>query len=452
MTASIPAGHGRARDGSDSPESIEAAYAVLGPEAARIYRLFGVHPGDALSVDAVAAACHLTGFAAQKLLDGLTMAGLAEETTTDNIDDGAGTYRLHPPALTHARGLAATDPDRKRLWQRLAEWFLDGTFAAGRRLTPYRQDPPAVFTVLPRNVVVLDGRDQALDWLELELDNLQAVITALEEDQPLLAYQIAWGMWPVFHLLRQHTVRQRVDEIMVRCAVRLDHPPRIIEAWCRAGWGHYDRGEYADAVAVFGQAQDLCARSGDKSGAASAASGMGMTALALGHTDDAYQLLRDQEAVFAALRAHRAAGIAAYRIGLVHAAGGAHPLALTALTRAVTVLREGAPPDLYHLHLAGIAQARALIRCGRPDEAKAVLLEALREMTVLRSLHGQAEALLGLAEHAIDRGDTRLVYRRLAHAAECYAGAGDHADVALVHRLIAAHRPAVPGRPAGTAL
>ncbi|WP_246274825.1 tetratricopeptide repeat protein [Phytohabitans houttuyneae] len=423
------------RDGDSVQGTFDVSYRALDPAAARCYRALGLHPGPDFGVPVMAAALHRGLDEAEDLLDRLVEASL--------LSEGAQ-RRYHPHDLIrlHAREVAGGDADAPSTTLRILEWYLAGALSADRVLTPYRhRDPVDPFTELDAGTVRHDSRQEALEWLETERDNLVAAVQRAASDLPLLAWRIADSMWPLFLLRRHHRDRMLVDRVAVECAVRLgdrDREARMLRRWAFA---HFDVGMLEEAERHFERSRYLCDALGDQYGVASAVEGLGMVAAASHRYEAAVDHFGQQERLCRELGEHRRTGLALLNLG------GAHN-ALSRPDRAVRHLREADSIfagldgiDPYNHARVGIELARALGRLGDFAPARMRLRAALGEMRGVGSPRGVAAALHRLGELALLAGDHRSAGSHLASALQLYEELAD-TEVSEVRRLLALVPPA----------
>ncbi|HEX6467973.1 MAG TPA: BTAD domain-containing putative transcriptional regulator [Streptosporangiaceae bacterium] len=183
----------------DDATAVRAAfswsYRALGPDAARTFRLLGLHPGPDLSLEAVSA---LTGAGAQRaraLLHTLTDGHLLQETSHDR-------FQLHDLLRAYALDRAHADEpadERAAAIRRLLDWYQHTADAADRVLMPQRLhvplDPPEP-PVRPRE---LPSPAAALTWCEGERLNLVAITRfAAETGRHDVAWKIPCSLWSYF--------------------------------------------------------------------------------------------------------------------------------------------------------------------------------------------------------------------------------------------------------------
>jgi tetratricopeptide (TPR) repeat protein len=221
--------------GTDAQIKVQAvfrrAYRGLDPASARAFRLIGLHPGRNLDRYAVAA---LTGYPveqADRVLDVLARAYLV-------LPAGPDRYSVHDLLRDYGRGLAAAHDSRSEeqlALTRLLDLYLAAAAAATDTLAPaerrYSRDIAEPCTPLPP----FADEVTALAWLDAERDSLVAV-----------AALAAGSHWP-------------------------GHATRLSATM----FGYLELGGYlAEATRICGHARYAAARTGDRSGEATALLGL----------------------------------------------------------------------------------------------------------------------------------------------------------------------------------
>lgn len=399
--------------------AFELSYQELAPPVARCYRVLGLHPGVEFGSVVVAAALGVDDEEAAALLDALLQASMLSETAEDR-------YRLHDLVRLHARQHADADPDHTTLTRRIFEWYLAGTMAADRRLTPYRRrDRDSPLTLLDADAVVLADRDEALSWLEEERANLVAVIQYAAPESPLLAWQLADAMWPLFHYRRHHRDRMLVDRLGVECARRLEDPDREARMLRRWAFAHFDVARFDEAGELFGRCLSLCEKIGDRYGTASAYEGLGSVALALHRYPDAASFFERQLRLCRELGEHRRTGLALLNLALVGNELADYPRALSHLRDAAAVFAGLGDVDPYNAARIRIELGRALGHSNERQRARQELDGGLADMRGLGSPRGQAQALHRLGELALNQREFAEARVRLTEALRIYRQLGD---------------------------
>ncbi|MCO1575160.1 tetratricopeptide repeat protein [Crossiella sp. SN42] len=149
-----------------------SSYHALPGEAARMFRLLGLHPGPTISLEATAALLDTTNAEARRQLDTLVSVHLLAEVGRDR-------YQFHDLLRTYAAERAAADEPgdtRDAATERLFQWYLHTAHAA--LFAYYPQHPDIPIAPRPPNCQPCDftGRDHALRWFTAEHVNLVALI------------------------------------------------------------------------------------------------------------------------------------------------------------------------------------------------------------------------------------------------------------------------------------
>ncbi|MGW6929034.1 BTAD domain-containing putative transcriptional regulator [Lentzea sp. NPDC054927] len=146
------------------------SYRALPSEAARMFRLLGLHPGPSPSLGAAAALAGAPAREVRRLLDVLCAGHLVDEIALRR-------YSFHDLLRTYAHEKALDDePTHGKAVDRMLCWYLHSADAADRMLFPGRRRMP--LPELPDDVHPEEfcGRDEAQAWLRSEYANLIAAI------------------------------------------------------------------------------------------------------------------------------------------------------------------------------------------------------------------------------------------------------------------------------------
>jgi tetratricopeptide (TPR) repeat protein len=167
------------------------SYHTLAPEAARVFRLLGLHPGPDVGVASAAALAGSTTTAVRRQLDALTSAHLLTETRRDR-------YQFHDLLRAYATERAALDesPDEcADATHRVLAWYLHTAHAALYALYPQHPEIPLDPLTVNCQPLVFTHRDQTLQWFDAEHANLMAAIRlAADVGQYTIAWQIPNAM------------------------------------------------------------------------------------------------------------------------------------------------------------------------------------------------------------------------------------------------------------------
>src|SRR5262249_52223542 len=176
---------------SDVQAVLPCSYQALTPDAARLFRLLGLHPGPALAAAAAASLAGLPPSAVRPVLAELTGASLLVEHT-------AGRYTFHDLLRAYATDLARrmdTDQHRHTATVRMLDHYLHTAYTADRLLQPARAPPartPPAPDVTPQQPT---GHQQALDWFPVQHPVLVAPIEqAAATGFAIPTWQLTWTL------------------------------------------------------------------------------------------------------------------------------------------------------------------------------------------------------------------------------------------------------------------
>ena len=188
-------------DGGEPAADVRAvfswSYDALGPAAARLFRLAGLHPGPELSVPAAAVLAGLPQGVARRLLAELVRAQLVGERSP-------GRFAVHDLLRAYAAERAgAEEPaaDRRAVTHRLLDHYLHTAYAADRLLYPHR-DPIVPAEAVPGAAPGSHAdRAAATAWFRAERRTLLALIEgAPRAGFDAHAWQLAWSVTSFFNL------------------------------------------------------------------------------------------------------------------------------------------------------------------------------------------------------------------------------------------------------------
>ncbi|MEU8033927.1 BTAD domain-containing putative transcriptional regulator [Streptomyces sp. NPDC049099] len=201
-----------ALDGGDPASQVRAvfstSYRALTADAARLFRLLGLHPGPDIALPAAASLAGVSRVRAGALLAELTRGNLLSEHTP-------GRYAFHDLLRIYATELVTThdsDDARRSAVHRMLDHYLHTAHAADALLTR-RRDPISVAPAQPGAVVeeLLDRRE-VLAWFSAEHPVVLAVIQQSPAGFETHTWQLAavvatflkrQGRWPA--LAAAHT-------------------------------------------------------------------------------------------------------------------------------------------------------------------------------------------------------------------------------------------------------
>ncbi|MER6827048.1 hypothetical protein ABT352_13770 [Streptosporangium sp. NPDC000563] len=164
------------------------SYRALPEQAARLFRMLGLHPGPEFGLHAAAALAALSPGRTRQLLDSLVGAHLLEQTAPDR-------YQFHDLLRAYAADQVQQEEpseERENALRRVLEWYLHTADAAQSWINPAEArvelTPPAD-GVQP---LTFPDYNAAVDWSERDHTNLlQATRIAASTGQDRLTWQLS---------------------------------------------------------------------------------------------------------------------------------------------------------------------------------------------------------------------------------------------------------------------
>jgi tetratricopeptide (TPR) repeat protein len=362
------------------------SYKALSADAARLFRLAGLHPGPSFDWYAAAALTRTTLPRAAQLLDQLARAYLIQATAP-------GRYGLHDLLRDYARDLAAGDGANEgpEALTRLFDYYLhtaaaamDTAFPAERARRP--AGPP---TRAP--APALTGEGEALAWLAAERQSLVTLAVHAAEhgwashvtrlSATLGSYLEAECLYPEAFTIHSHARRTARTTGDVRA-----------EAYALNSIGVMDLrlGRYQLCEDSFEQALGLFRGAGDQLGEARALGNLGFAGFLQGHGQQASDHLQQSLTLFGAL---------------------------------------GDKPGQARMH-ANLGHVD--LQQGRYQQASLHLQQSLALCQEIRDRSGQGRALGMLGEVALQRGRYQQAADHLRQALAVFSAIGDRISEADV--------------------
>jgi DNA-binding SARP family transcriptional activator len=294
-----------ALDGGDPATSVRAvffwSYQQLGRQAARMYRLLGLHPGLDISVAAAASLAGCPAPLARGLLRELAGAHLITERVP-------GRYAFHALLRAYAAEQAHqadSQDDRDAAICRVLDYYLHTAARAAVFLDPSKE-PVVLVTLRPGAASgQLADYSEAMAWFDSEHEVLLAAIT-LADNRSLDVH--AWQLpWAISYFLKTRGHWQHwaaTARTALAAATRLgDTTAQALSGRLLADACRY-LGDYEQARRHYDGSLTLCQRLGDRFTEAKVQRGLGVLAGvqgrdtdALGHSEQAlglYQAIGDK--------------------------------------------------------------------------------------------------------------------------------------------------------------
>jgi tetratricopeptide (TPR) repeat protein/transcriptional regulator with XRE-family HTH domain len=389
---------------SDEPASdlrtvLSWSYRSLVPDAARMFRLLGLHPGPGISLDAAASLAGLAPAAARLLLGQIAGAGLVAEPTP-------GRFVMHDLLRAFAGELSGLESpeQRRRATAQVLDHYLGTVISADRRLAPHRQaidvapmDEGVTLTAAP-------DRPTAEAWLDAEYPVLvRMVVTAAAAGLDVHAWQLAWGLVEYFVVQGYWSDLAATQRTALAAAGRLgdrEAEGRILRQLAQAD---FQLGNLDEADGHLQRALQVCADRQDAVGQADTHSSLA----ALRGRQERFDDVNDHalQALELYRRAgHRAGeGIALNSLGYGYALAGDLPTALRYCTEALAVHNEGGNRRSKAHTLDSLGYIYQQL--GDLDHAAEHYREALILFREIGDRYDEADMLINLGDVARDRGD-----------------------------------------------
>lgn len=428
--------------------ALDESYAVLIPEAARLYRRLALLPVSSLEARVAAVVCRIPLTEAERLLDVLVEANLLE-------DIGPDSYRFHDLVRLHAQERAQEEegaPEREEALRRVCDWYLATATQAQQQLSPIQLTLRRTYAFPLELPCPFTDASGALVWLEAHrLDLLATVRTAYDKGWDDPAWQLVDALWPLFHRLRYHDLWAEAHEIGLRAARRGGDRAAERQMLNSGAIGFGVAGRTEEAIEWFTGSLAAAREAGDERDEGQALHGLGSAQRQLGNFRAAGELLR--QAITTWERAGYPRGAALSRIVLGEMAlesEGARWDGLPAadyFAQAHTTLL--AVDDPYDAARALAFHGRALARDGAHTAGVAELHQALAFFEQAGALPWQARIWEMLGSSAVEQADTGTAHDCFARAKELYTGQSP-SDAQRMAVLLAGlpDRPAEPGEDA----
>lgn len=386
---------------------LDRSYQELPADVARVFRLLGSSPLPALPVAAVTAVAGVDLRSAEHMVRTLRRYKLVD------IEEGER-IRLHSVLRDYAARLS-TGTEREEGRRAVTNWFILNVARAGNAIAPgwagtamaIREDS-AVPCPFPEGYAA-----NALKWLENELDSVLALTRA--EDGGSEVWQLPVLCLPYLYLAKPWSVFLECAHLGVKSA--RDSHRRIgitrslhVLAWIQHELGHDQEalrhlqearevhadiadgrglawvnhaqgdvltslGRYQEALECLGNALDHFRMSEWPFGIAVVRSSMAVALERLERMAEAFVALEEAREIAERLRNPSLAGLACQRLGTLFERQGRHDEAIASFRTALE--RRRIARERWGEGETRFSLGKALVTCGRRDEARADLERAL---------------------------------------------------------------------------
>ncbi|HEY0639619.1 MAG TPA: tetratricopeptide repeat protein, partial [Pseudonocardiaceae bacterium] len=417
--------------GTDVRAVLSWSYRALDAEAARLFRLLGLHPGPDVTVPAAAALAGAPPSRVRPLLATLTRAHLLAEREP-------GRFVPHDLLRAYAAWLCAHTEDaaaRTAARRRLFDHHLRTAHAADLLIEPYRL---AAVVPLPPGLSPVTGLDRAAagEWLAGERAVLLAVVAAAHatgfDDH---AWRLAAALTTFLDRRGHWADLADVQRVALAAAVRRGdvlgeaHAHRglaIVSTWL---------GRPAEAHAHYRRDLELYRAMGDPLGEANTCIGISWVLAREERHAEALATTRDALALFRRIGSTAGQAKALNNIGWLHGRLGDHAAALASCRQALALhSRTG---DRHGAALTWDSLGYAHHTLGHHDEAAACYRRALALHRALGDRYDEADVLANLGDTLHAAGDLTAAHDAW-HAALTIYDSLRHPDATTLRARIAA--------------
>ncbi len=363
------------------------SYRDLSADAARMFRLIGLHSGSHLSTGAAAALADQPLARARRLMDRLTAVHLLEGMGNDR-------YRMHDLLRVYAAERAAEEePEAERTLalRRMVDWYLHNVYAANHALAPQRHDPvlePSEFKV---DVADFDY-DSALEWCEIEMSNIvMATRVAFAVGEHVACWKLPAGSFNYLHLRKRWSLWVASHEVGVQGAK--EAKDRYGESWVlnNLAIAYRELRRVEEAKRTFEEALAIRVDIGDRVGQAWTLTGVGFVGFDQSQFDVAAGHFEQALGIFREVGDRHGEGIALANIGDAHRALHDYDRAVSALQEALDLF--GDIVDRYGVGYTLVKLGDTYSELKRPAEALDFLQRALELRRELGDRWGEGETL-----------------------------------------------------------
>lgn len=304
--------------GGDPQTAIRSAfswsYRHLPPQAAHLFRLWGLYPGADAGVPALAALAGTNLRDTRRCLDMLVRAHLAEEMP-------GGRYWMHDLLRAYAKEREESEPreEAAAARRRLLIWYLHTAAAAQRALDPRARtvelDPS---TALDPKITFRD-RDEARAWYEVERSNLvDAVRTAAELGEHAIAWRLAAVLLAYFYLSKHWDDWIETHRIALTSAEKCDDRGGQADILNSLGVAYSDLRRYAESIDCHRAAEKLYRETSNRRNMAWNLNNLGVVYDDLGRFAEGAACYREALVLFREVGDPRGEGFCLNNLGDVH--------------------------------------------------------------------------------------------------------------------------------------
>ncbi len=375
------------------------SYRHLEADAARAFRLLGLHPGRQWNAYAVAALAGTDAGTAEHVLEVLARAHLV------TASGPPGRYGMHDLLRAYAASLMAqheSEDDRRGALTRLFDAYLAGAEACGDVLWPFERERRPSFaaggiTMRPA------GADEARAWLDTERPNLVAVAAhPAHRSWSSHAIGLSQVLWRFLNYGGHHGDANAITCCALEAARNADDLRAQAVALRYLAGIAWRVGRFDEAARHGSEALALHRRLGDRPGEGRALNTLGVSSYFLGRYDDAITHYRAAHAIAVETGDAVTQGIASNNLGDTLLRTGRYREAIAHLDNALTIRRATADLAGQAITIGNLADAQR--SAGLVSQARESYNHALDLAAQIGDRNTEAYALNGLGLLLQDHG------------------------------------------------
>nr|WP_238356812.1 BTAD domain-containing putative transcriptional regulator [Kribbella italica] len=244
-------------DHSDLRRVLSWSYQALASDAARLFRLLGLHPATTIRTQAAAALADLDRRTTTRHLDRLVAANLLSVVRP-------GHYRLHDLLRVYAAELTLqhdSGDERRAALERALDWLLHSLQNAQVLLG---SDASRSFLARSEHSLTFDRQRDAVQWVLAEQSSFVPwMLAAVEAGDDSHGWRIAWRLRRLLDVAYLRELAVETARIGVEAAERLGDPrPRYL-AWNTLAGAHHWMGMAEESEQCVRRAIEIAREHGD---------------------------------------------------------------------------------------------------------------------------------------------------------------------------------------------
>jgi DNA-binding SARP family transcriptional activator/tetratricopeptide (TPR) repeat protein len=401
------------------------SYRHLDPEAARAFRLAGLHPGADFDPCAVAALTATTAAQGRRLLEVLARAHLVQP-------GGAGRYGMHDLLRAYAAEHACvidTGQQRHAALTSLLDYYSCAAAGAMDALHPAERQRRPQPPVPARPVPPPPAPAAARDWLDAERASLVAVTTcAADNGWPRHAVALAGILSRHLRVDGHSPDAQAVFTAGLRAAQQTGDLAGQAQSLRDLGVVETWHDHHSQAVSKLQSALDLHRQIGDPLGQAQTLHDLGIVAWRQGRSQEAVGHWRQALALSRDIDDRLGEGRALINLGNIATRQGDHEQAADRYREALAIFREIGDKNAEAIALDNLGEL--LCRQGDYQQAEDHLGQALPIFRELGNRHGEADVLQNLAYACRGQGRCQAAAGYCQQALAIFGEVGDRSGEA----------------------